>query len=283
VKKSFLMALIPFALLVFLTSCTLLEPAGSSSGDSSSESSSSKLRITPAEVFAKLANKNVTNTVNFRSLSGSEDTSNVTAANPILKASYISDGFQFDFSGTWGTSAPSSFGIVAIPSSLANPGVYRYTLDNKKALVLGEKVDAASSDAYLSLGDFTPYFLFENAGDIGSKFAPTSRSEYNTMKPGTANATQADLVAVAKSLNVYSILTEAVPEISFAYIDLNYSASSTSYTFTFYVDYNGAVTDYNSASGSASSTYYVGARAVLSAVGSTSVAPLTAYLNGLKG
>lgn len=277
------MTFVPFALLVFLTSCTLLEPASTSSADSVSESSSSKLRITPAEVFAKLANKNVTNTVNFRSLSGSEDTSGVTAANPILKASYIAQGFQFDFSGTWGASLPASYGVITLPSSYADPGVYRYTLDSKKALVLGDKVDASYSEAYLSLGDFTPYFLYEHADDLGGKFAATSRSEYNTLKPGVADATQADLIAVAKSLNVYSILTEAVPEISFAYIDLNYSASSSSYTFTFYVDYNGAVTDYNSAAGSSALSYYVGARAVLSAIGSTSVSPLTTYLNGLKG
>jgi hypothetical protein len=234
------------------------------SSASSTSTSTTSNRPTPETILKKFGAKNYTNTISYRILANESDTtSTVKYTSPSLVATYIPEGYEFDFGSGWDTGR-SNFGYINLPSS--NPaskeaGVYQYTLDSKKALVLGDK-KGTGSDAYSQY--YTPKYLYDNASSLGADFVATTRSEVNQL------SVQEKVVAVAKALSVYGFLSELNSKITFQYVELNYSASSTSFMFNFYVDYDGKY--------AASGVYPLGARATLSALGTSKVAAITTYL-----
>jgi hypothetical protein len=272
--RSFHFLVVGLALFALCACNGLDEDSSTDSGTSSVASSSAKTRMSPSAVLALFNAKNGTNTVNFRFLSNGDDTtSTISTKSPTLKASYIAQGYQFDFTSNWDTSK-ASFGYLNLPAgkvSGKDAGVYRYTLDSKKAVDLGDK-EGTGLDVYEQY--YTPNYLYANAEALGKKFEATSRSEYNALNPSTSTtgATSDDVIAVAKALSVYGILTEASSSISFHHVELNYTASSTSYVFTFYVDYDGKY------AASGDGIFPVGARATLNAINSTKVSAITTYL-----
>jgi hypothetical protein len=275
-----------FVVFSALTGCSDLLGGASSSGSVSANPSSGNVRPDVSTVLNKFANHNGTNVVTFNYLSASTDTSSMVAPKiPTLNALYVQAGFEFDFVSNW-DAGRVNYGCVNL--SLANShsmaaGLYDYTLDSANKLVLGtqESGGIATDEAYQVFGQYTPQYLEERADYFANLFEPTSRTEYNSLDPATSTkgATQDDVNAVAKALNVYGILTGADSAITIHHVDLYYTATTSSYTFNFYIDYNGMYSVPSSGVSSVSSANYpLGARAKLSAFGTTGVPAISAYL-----
>jgi hypothetical protein len=254
--------------IIALTACFGLASCqdfnATSSSVSSNSTSTASNRPTPETILKKFASKNCTNTISYRILAQDSSTSStVKFTSPTLVATYIPQGYEFDFGTGWDASR-SNFGFINLPASNKagkEAGIYQYSLDSAKALVVGDK-KGTGTDAYAEF--YTPKYLSDNASSLGADFLATTRSEVNQL------TVSSKVIAVAKALSVYGFLTELNSNITFQYVELNYSASSTSFMFNFYVDYDGKY--------AASGIYPLGARAVISAVGSTKVAAITNYL-----
>ncbi len=254
---------------------------GAGASDSvSSASTSSSLRPTVLSVLQKFAAHNGTNAVTYNYLSPSNDVSSVVApTTPSLTALFVAQGFEFDFGGHW-DQGRENFGYVTVPDpnpASAAPGLYAYRLDSAKKLVLGAK-ESGADEAYAGFGEYTPQYLYDHASRLAELFEPTARSEYNSINPSTSTkgAASADVDAVAKALSVYGILTAADPKITFHHVDLYYTATTNVYTFTFYVDYDGLYA--SGKSGAGVNDFPVGARAKLSAFGTTRIPAISGYL-----
>lgn len=273
--KHSLLALISISACLLLTSCQ----NGDGEGNASSQVSASleDNRPTPAVIFQRMKGQNIRNVVSFRLLTAQSDvTSDVKATALPLVADYTAQGCEFNFTTadllSEGKHAPSNgwdvgkstFGYLNLPEnkiSGKSAGVYHYSLDDTNALLLGNKY---SDSASLYDVIYTPDYLYQHAATLGPLFAATPQSEVNRLSD------QATIVSVAKALSVYGILKERDSAITFAYVELRYSASSSSYTFNFYCDYQGKY--------AATGVYPLGARAVLSRIGATKIAAISDYL-----
>jgi hypothetical protein len=272
-KKSRIRKLIFVALSSLLLSACSSDVDDTSSSSTAISSEDNTNRPSPSSVLAKWGGKNYTLSITYRYLANQTTavgSSVPTPVFPIVTAKYISTGFEYDFGKGW-DEAKENYGYVTIPtgSSLGTVGTHQYSLDADKKLVLGEL--KSDKDAYEYL--YTPDYLYKNATAIGSSFnVDTGKSEINRLTD-----TQY-LDNIAKALSVYGPLKAVSSTLTFACVDLKYSASSSSYRFTFYVDDNekfGGSSTYN-----ASANYPVGAVVDLSKVGTTTLPVVTNYLGG---
>lgn len=250
-----------------LASCGESSSADSTGSDSSS---SAKTRPEVLTVLKKFSANNGVNTIDFRFIA--DDTATSTAIKPVTaKASvtYVKEGYEVKFLSGW-DDAKKTYGYLNMPSdnTLSKAaGVYGYSIGTvtsssskgESAIVLGEAVSTTVTDVYAYYQ--TPKYIYDNASTLAPLFATTDRSEYNRCTD------VASTEAMAKALNVYNVVKSAVPTASFAYVELNYSASSTAFTYTFYITYNGV--------------NYIAARAVLSNFGAAKNATLADYLTSI--
>jgi hypothetical protein len=271
-KKSRITKLIFVAISsLLLSACGSSDEVSSSSSDTSSSEDNTN-RPSPSSVLAKWGNKNYTLSITFRYLADQNEvvgSSVPTPTFPTVTAKYLSTGLEYDFVKGW-DDAKENYGFVTIPtgSSLGTVGTHQYSLDADKKLVLGELKSDKEIYEYL----YTPDYLYKNASSIGASFnVDTGKSEINRLTD------TAYLDNIAKALSVYGPLKEVSTTLSFACVDLKYSASSSSYRFTFYVDDGGK---YGGSSYNASASYPVGAVVDLSKVGTTTLPVVTNFLGG---
>ncbi|MCI1244707.1 MAG: hypothetical protein LKG11_01990 [Bacilli bacterium] len=221
-------------------------------------SSGSGIRPEVATVLRKFSNKNGFNSLYFSFVAaGTETDSGVTPKVASATVAYLSMGYEVHFTSGW-DEGKETYGYLNMPSENTlgkATGVYRYGYDGEKALTLGESVSTSVTDVYDCYA--TPKYLYDNASTIAPFFAATSRSEIDQCDDVETT------VKMAKALNVYGVLA-SIAGVSFSYVQLQYSASSTSYKFSFFITYNGVA--------------YLGARATLSGFGSTKNKPLTDYV-----
>jgi hypothetical protein len=120
-------------------------------------------------------------------LSASTDVSSaINPSTPTLTALYLPQGFEFDFTSKWDASR-TNFGYVTVPtghSASLTPGLYGYTLDSSKKLVLGdlESAGTASDEAYQVFDSYTPQYLYEKA-DYFSNLAPNTTASIPPLRP----------------------------------------------------------------------------------------------------
>jgi hypothetical protein len=237
------------ASLVLVSCGSWSEDSSSSSSSSSSSVSSSASRPTVVSVLSKFANENATNAVNFKFLANEGST-----ATPVLQIQYVPEGYQVNFLQNW-DSSKTNYGYINIPSgsSKAAEGVYKYSLSDG-SLALGEQL-SGYTDVYDAF--YTPKYLSDNAEVLTGLFAATSKTD-------TVQLTDASyLDPVAKALGTYGILT-AISGVSIAYVNLTYTASSTTFVYDVYINYDASV--------------YWGARATIGYVNKTTVSAISTYL-----
>ncbi|MCI2110955.1 MAG: hypothetical protein LKK13_01275 [Bacilli bacterium] len=211
-----------------------------------------------ATVLRKFSNKNGFNSLYFGFVAaGTATDSGVAPKVASASVTYLASGYEVRFVSGW-DEGKETYGYLNMPSgnTLSKAaGVYRYGYDSDKTLTLGEAVSTSLTDVYDCYA--TPKYLYDNASVLASSFAPTSRSEIDQCDDLETT------VKMAKALNVYGVLA-SISGVGFSYVQLQYSASSTSYKFSFFITYNGVA--------------YLGARATLSGFGSTKNKALTDYV-----
>jgi predicted small secreted protein len=270
VKHNIALFLVTLASAMTLAGCGNPTSGDDSASSGSASSNNSGTRPEVLTVLKKFSKNNGINTLNYRFLAQDSATdSGVKPTSPMAMVTYLATGYEVKFTAGWDTARPT-YGYVNMPSNNTiskATGVYKYSYATSTdssgktvtTLTLGEAVTTEKTSVY----DYyaTPKYLYDNAATLAPLFVATSRTEVNNCADVAATEN------IAKALNVYGVLKAASSEITFTNVELSYSASSTSYTFTFYINYK--------------NVNYVGARAVLSSFGTAVNAPLTAYLKSI--